>query len=85
MKSMSELVSLIACLGQISVDGQNMRDRAYLEDRGWVCLGAEFGTGEVHWTNLERGLAEGGPVTFYRALHIQKTKDACERNTGDRP
>lgn len=49
---------------------------AYLESRGWICLGKEALTGEVHWTTLARGAGEGGPVPLDEAARIQREEDA---------
>ena len=77
---MREIIDLLSKLGSIAIDGQTMRDRNYLERNGWVCLGEEASSGQVHWTTLERGIGKDGPVTFQRAIWLQKTKDATARN-----
>jgi hypothetical protein len=77
--SQLRIASLLAAMGAIAIDEQTARDRQYLEQHGWVCLGAECTSSQVHWTNLERGLGEGGPVTFYRAIHLQRTADAIAK------
>jgi hypothetical protein len=74
-----QLAGILAMLGKTIIDEQTTKDQLYLESHGWICLGAEAGSGEVHWTNLERGIGQDGPVTFQRALWIQATKDAVER------
>lgn len=74
------LIGMLSTLGATAIDEQRRKDEQYLNDHGWVCLGAECGSGAIHWTNLERGIGPGGPVTFQRAIWIQKTKDAIEKN-----
>lgn len=76
MSSHARFAALLAAFGQSLEDGRLTRERRYLENAGWICLGAEAITGAVHWTNMERGLSEGGPVTFQRAIWLQRTKDA---------
>lgn len=73
---MGHLIGILSQIGASSIDIQRQRDELYLNDKGWICLGVEAITGQVHWTNLERGLDEGGPVTFYRAFTLQRTADA---------
>jgi len=73
------IAGILAAMGAFVIDEQANRDQAYLEQHGWVCLGAEASSGQVHWTTLERGLGKGGPVTFYRAIHLQRTADATKK------
>ena len=82
---MRDLIDMLAKLGSIAIDGQAMRDRDYLERNGWICLGQHATSGQIHWTMLERGIGEGGPVTFQRAIWLQKTKDATARNAAAAP
>lgn len=42
-----------------------------IEEHGWIPLGERSGTGVRHWTTLERGLQEGGPVSLDAAYRIQ--------------
>lgn len=70
-----QLISALSAFGADCVNSQEQRDRDYLEAKGWICLGAEATSGVVHWTNLERGAGPGGPVTFRRALWLQRTAD----------
>jgi hypothetical protein len=73
--TIDELAAVLMSMGMTAKDQQTARDVAYLEANGWCCLGKEFSTGVVHWTTLARGAGPGGPVTFQRALWLQRTAD----------
>lgn len=77
------IAAMLASFGASAIDAQRRLDEQYLNDSGWICLGAEAVSGQVHWTNRERGLGEGGPVTFQRALWLQRTADALKRRKND--
>jgi hypothetical protein len=69
----SHLIAILAALGEMGLSEAN-RDSDYLTANGWICLGEEAFTGHVHWTNRERGIGPGGPVTKEEALRIQRGK-----------
>jgi hypothetical protein len=73
--TIDELAGFLMSMGRTAKDQQAARDVAYLEAHGWCCLGEEASTGVVHWTTLARGAGQGGPVTFQRALWLQRTAD----------
>lgn len=77
---MKDLIAVLSALGSSIVDQKKVRDQIYLQDNGWICLGKDSADGLEKWTNLERGLQSGpnGPVTFARALSLQRTVDVIK-------